>query len=160
MHLFLCIFLDKRLIVHDAVELKKGAVKLKVGGSSGSNGVKDIVKRAGSAGFPRLQLGIGRPETQGADLAQWVLGCFRSTDADSVRVMLESSLKSIITFIEDGIEQPTKDSSAPTKATKTSSKKLSSSTTTSVLLSELLKRSDYTLLESIPALSDAETVVG
>lgn len=148
------------LIVHDAAEVKKGSFKLKIGGSSGQNGVKDIVKRAGSAGFPRLQLGIGRPETEGADLVQWVLGRFRSTDVDAVREMLSSSLKCALNFIERGIESASKDSNASIKVSKKSLHAPSTGTESSSLVASLLERSECALYESVPVPSESEIVVG
>jgi PTH1 family peptidyl-tRNA hydrolase len=50
------------LVVHDELDLKPGALKLKCGGGvAGHNGLKDIRAQLGSADFWRLRLGIGHP---------------------------------------------------------------------------------------------------
>jgi PTH1 family peptidyl-tRNA hydrolase len=49
------------LVAHDEMDLPAGAVKMKVGGAAGSNGIKDIVNHLGTKDFWRLRLGIGHP---------------------------------------------------------------------------------------------------
>jgi PTH1 family peptidyl-tRNA hydrolase len=65
------------LIAHDELDLKPGAVKLKLGGgSAGHNGLNDIVASLGTPGFWRLRIGIGHPR-EGAlseqEVADYVL---------------------------------------------------------------------------------------
>jgi PTH1 family peptidyl-tRNA hydrolase len=56
---------DGILVAHDELDLKAGAVKLKLGGgTAGHNGLRDIAQRMGSPGFWRLRLGIGHPRDQ------------------------------------------------------------------------------------------------
>lgn len=49
------------LVAHDEMDLPAGAVKMKIGGAAGSNGIKDIVNHLGTKDFWRLRLGIGHP---------------------------------------------------------------------------------------------------
>src|ERR1700693_784455 len=53
---------EEILIAHDELDLKPGAVKLKLGGgSAGHNGLKDIAASLGTPAFWRLRIGIGHP---------------------------------------------------------------------------------------------------
>ncbi|HEY8624101.1 MAG TPA: aminoacyl-tRNA hydrolase, partial [Casimicrobiaceae bacterium] len=68
---------EEILIAHDELDLKPGAVKLKLGGgSAGHNGLKDIVASLGTPAFWRLRIGIGHPR-EGAlseqEVADYVL---------------------------------------------------------------------------------------
>ena len=68
---------EEILIAHDELDLKPGAVKLKLGGgSAGHNGLKDIVASLGTPDFWRLRIGIGHPR-EGAlseqEVADYVL---------------------------------------------------------------------------------------
>ncbi len=68
---------EEILIAHDELDLKPGAIKLKLGGgSAGHNGLKDIAASLGSPSFWRLRIGIGHPR-EGAlseqEVADYVL---------------------------------------------------------------------------------------
>ncbi|MDQ6916419.1 MAG: aminoacyl-tRNA hydrolase [Pseudomonadota bacterium] len=53
---------EEILIAHDELDLKPGAIKLKLGGgSAGHNGLRDVVASLGTPGFWRLRIGIGHP---------------------------------------------------------------------------------------------------
>lgn len=65
---FYQINLDEILVVHDEMDLPPGGVKMKTGGASGSNGVKDIVSHLGTRDFWRLRIGIGHPREMAAKL--------------------------------------------------------------------------------------------
>lgn len=65
------------LVIHDELELPLGFVSLKFsGGLGGHNGLRSIKARLGSADFWRLRLGIGRPENEERDIADYVLSPF------------------------------------------------------------------------------------
>jgi peptidyl-tRNA hydrolase, PTH1 family len=49
------------LVVHDEMDLSPGAMKMKIGGAAGNNGVKDIVAQLATREFWRLRVGIGHP---------------------------------------------------------------------------------------------------
>jgi peptidyl-tRNA hydrolase, PTH1 family len=63
---------EKILIVHDELDLQPGEVKLKIGGSAGSNGVKSIEADLGSREFWRLRIGIGHPGVK-SEVVNYVL---------------------------------------------------------------------------------------
>ena len=53
---------EETLVVHDELDLPTGTVKIKLGGGHGGhNGLRDIIKAAGSQNFYRLRVGIGHP---------------------------------------------------------------------------------------------------
>ncbi len=68
---------EEILIAHDELDLKPGAVKLKLGGgSAGHNGLKDVALSLASPGFWRLRIGIGHPregELSEQEVADYVL---------------------------------------------------------------------------------------
>jgi peptidyl-tRNA hydrolase, PTH1 family len=63
---------EKILIVHDELDLQPGEVKMKLGGSAGSNGVKSIEADLGSREFWRLRIGIGHPGVK-SEVVNYVL---------------------------------------------------------------------------------------
>lgn len=53
---------ERILVVHDDIDMHLGRIKLvEAGGSGGHNGIRSIMQSLGSADFPRLKIGIGRP---------------------------------------------------------------------------------------------------
>ena len=62
------------LVVVDDLDLDVGVLRLrKRGGHGGQNGMRSIIGALGTDRFPRMRLGIGRPET---DAVRHVLGRF------------------------------------------------------------------------------------
>ncbi|AHF60685.1 hypothetical protein P344_01430 [Spiroplasma mirum ATCC 29335] len=89
---FYKINLEDIIIIHDDKDIKFGALKIKMGGSSaGQNGIKDLINKLGSKNFKRIQVGIGRD--QQIDLKDWVLGKFTkqqlATINDDILVRIE-----------------------------------------------------------------------
>ena len=53
---------ERMIVVHDELDIPFGALRLKTGGGHGGhNGVRDIAAVVGTADFPRVRVGIGRP---------------------------------------------------------------------------------------------------
>lgn len=94
------------MIVHDSADLPPGCLKLKIGGNSGGqNGIQNIINIIGSKEFPRLKLGIGRPERSDVDLRSWVLGRFTSTESPSINLMLSKATDCLSTWAEHGLDK-------------------------------------------------------
>jgi peptidyl-tRNA hydrolase, PTH1 family len=49
------------LVAHDEMDLPPGGLKMKIGGSAGSNGIKDIDQKLSTREYWRLRVGIGHP---------------------------------------------------------------------------------------------------
>src|SRR4051794_5238310 len=68
--------LDHVLVLHDEIDLPFGDVRTRLGGGlAGHNGLKSMKAGLGSADFPRVRVGVGRPDTSDPDIvASYVLG--------------------------------------------------------------------------------------
>lgn len=90
------------LVVYDDLDLPLGKMRLRSRGSSGGHhGMESIVARVGTSDFPRLRVGIGRPNPD-ADIDH-VLGSF---DADERTMMDETFARAadaIDVWLADGI---------------------------------------------------------
>lgn len=67
------------LVIHDELDLPVGRLQLKAGGGTGGhNGLKSIVASLGEDAFPRLRVGVGKPEGPHAKdrVADYVLSNF------------------------------------------------------------------------------------
>ena len=69
---------DKLMVVFDEVDLPEGRLRFRPSGSAGThNGMRNIIYLLGRDNFPRLRVGIGRPE-EGWDMKDWVLSTYRT----------------------------------------------------------------------------------
>jgi PTH1 family peptidyl-tRNA hydrolase len=90
------------LVVYDDLDLPLGKLRLRSRGSAGGHhGMESIIARVGTSDFPRLRVGIGRPNPD-ADVDH-VLGSF---DADERAVMdatFARAVEAIDVWLADGI---------------------------------------------------------
>ncbi len=71
------------LIIHDEVELPFGETRLKEGGGlGGHNGLRSLEQSLHTRDFWRLRVGVGRPDSGGRPLADYVLEPFREPRED------------------------------------------------------------------------------
>jgi peptidyl-tRNA hydrolase, PTH1 family len=87
--------LDDMLVIYDDLDLPLGKMRLRPEGSSGGhNGMKSIIAELGSKGFPRLRVGIGRPEVeeQAAGKRAEVIGFLLSESSPEVKKAIDEVL--------------------------------------------------------------------
>ncbi len=61
---------EKLIVVSDDVALDLGRIRVRRSGSAGGhNGLKNIIMLCGGEGFPRIRIGVGKPERE---LMDWV----------------------------------------------------------------------------------------
>ena len=82
---FYKIDLSNIIVLHDDIDIKFGRIKIKLGGgNAGHNGLKDIDKFIGKD-YYRLRLGIGRPEHEDYDVADYVLSKFSNNELAEIK---------------------------------------------------------------------------
>ncbi len=92
------------LIILDDVELPLGSLRLRPQGSSGGHkGLQSIIDYCGTDTFPRLRLGVGRPEMP-IDLANYVLMPFKKEEESVVNTMIQNAGSAVKSWILNGIE--------------------------------------------------------
>ena len=84
------------LVVVDDVDLPLGALRFRASGSDGGHkGLYSIIERLQTEDFPRLRLGIGRPDDN-EETADYVLSRFRSEEVDQVKRMVALAAEAVI----------------------------------------------------------------
>ena len=90
------------LVLCDDVNLPFGRLRFRKSGSAGGhNGLKDIILRLGSDGFPRLRLGVGGPPA-GIDLISHVLMPFEGEDAVQAEALEKTASEAVLCFLKEG----------------------------------------------------------
>ncbi len=76
--------LERVLVIHDEIDLPFGEIRRRIGGGlAGHNGLKSIRSALGDAGFQRVRVGVGRPESTDPEIvAAYVLARFSEPPAD------------------------------------------------------------------------------
>ena len=92
------------LVVLDDVDIQFGTIRIKVKGSGGThNGLKSIIYQLQRDDFPRVKVGIGKPDNENMDLADFVLGKFSKDDRQVIQPAVEKTCEAIETIIIDDI---------------------------------------------------------
>lgn len=85
------------LIVLDDIDLPKGGVRFREGGSAGThNGLRDIVRKVGET--PRIRIGIGKPSDM--DLADYVLSNIDMMSKDEIDKAIDLAIEKIKEMVE------------------------------------------------------------
>ncbi|MEW6182837.1 MAG: aminoacyl-tRNA hydrolase [Bacillota bacterium] len=89
------------LLVYDDLDLPLGRLRLMHDGSSGGHkGVDSVISAAGTAEFPRMRVGIGRPTGEAAD---YVLSRFFSEERERVGEVLEAAVGAVDCVLREGM---------------------------------------------------------
>jgi PTH1 family peptidyl-tRNA hydrolase len=93
--------LEHVLVVHDEIDLPFGEIRVRTGGGlAGHNGLKSLKEGLGSADFPRVRIGVGRPDSTDPEVvAAYVLSRFRES-RDDVEQLVESAADAAEHFLD------------------------------------------------------------
>jgi peptidyl-tRNA hydrolase, PTH1 family len=90
------------LVIYDDLDLPLGRVRLRPGGSSGGHrGVQSIIDALGTPEFPRLRIGIGRPEF--GDPIDYVLNNFSREQEPLVHEIYPWAKEIVRCYLDVGI---------------------------------------------------------
>ena len=93
------------MVVVDDLDLPLGAVRMRPGGGTGGHrGLDSIQGLLGKDDFPRLRLGIGRPESN-RDVSSFVLGKFVEAETELLEKVLETAADQLTCWMLQGIGQ-------------------------------------------------------
>jgi len=95
--------LERLLVVVDEIDLPLGTLRLRPdGGSAGHNGMRSIIEQLGTEVFPRLRVGVGRPQGVKA-AAGYVLRDFRGEDLEIMNLTLDKAADAVECFVREGL---------------------------------------------------------
>ncbi len=97
--------LDNLLVIHDDLDMELGRIKLvRAGGAGGHNGIRSIISCVGSRDFPRLKIGIGRPEGP-VPVDRYVLSRFVSSEEEQVQKVISTAADAAEDFLTNGLQK-------------------------------------------------------
>lgn len=94
---------ERVVVVHDELDIPFDSLKLKTGGGHGGhNGVRDVAKALGTADFPRVRVGIGRPPGR-QDPADWVLDPFGASERKTLPIAVGDAADAVEQLVAEGL---------------------------------------------------------
>jgi PTH1 family peptidyl-tRNA hydrolase len=102
--------LSDLLIIYDDLDLPLGKIRLRQNGSSGGHkGMNSIISALGSEEFPRIRVGIGRPQGERQSINEdaivnYVLSDFSPQEEAVIKPVLVKVAEAIDCFLSQGIE--------------------------------------------------------
>jgi len=102
--------LSDLLIIYDDLDLPLGKIRLRQnGGSGGHKGMNSIISALGSEVFPRIRVGIGRPQAEEQSVSEdaivnYVLNDFSPQEEATIKPVVARVAEAIDCFLTQGIE--------------------------------------------------------
>ncbi len=102
---FFKIPLDNLLIIQDDLDMEFGRIKVvRAGGAGGHNGIRSIISALGSREFPRLKIGIGRPDSP-VPVDRYVLSRFSGDELQKLDKIVEQAADAAECFTAHGLQE-------------------------------------------------------
>ena len=95
---------DQLIIIYDNIDIEAGTIKLrKTGGPGNHNGMKSVINEIETQKFPRIRVGIGKPEHKG-DLINYVIGKIPENEKEILDKGTTLAKDAIVEIIKNGID--------------------------------------------------------
>jgi PTH1 family peptidyl-tRNA hydrolase len=101
--------LSDLLVIYDDLDLPLGKIRLRQsGGSGGHKGMNSIISALGSEDFPRIRVGIGRPQAEEQFVSEdaivnYVLSNFSPQEEATIKPVIAKVAEAIDCFLTQGI---------------------------------------------------------
>jgi PTH1 family peptidyl-tRNA hydrolase len=102
--------LSDLLVIYDDLDLPLGKIRLRQsGGSGGHKGMNSIISALGDEDFPRIRVGIGRPQTEEQSISEdaivnYVLSDFSAPEEAIIKPVIIKVAEAIDYFLTHGID--------------------------------------------------------
>lgn len=96
--------LENVLIVYDDMDTEIGSIRVRQKGGAGShNGMKSTILELGTEDFPRIRVGIGRPQNE-FDKIDYVIGSIPDAEYVNLQIGQDKAVDAIVYYIEHDID--------------------------------------------------------
>lgn len=101
---FYKIDLQDLIVVYDDMDIEISKIRIRKSGSPGShNGMKSIVNILADDRFPRVRVGIGKPEYED-DLINYVIGAIPEEEKEGLEEGIEKAKEALKELLKNGID--------------------------------------------------------
>lgn len=96
--------LENVLVIYDDMDTEIGTIRVRAKGGAGShNGMKSMVSELKSEEFPRIRVGIGRPQNE-YDRIDYVIGNIPEKEYEELEKAQEKAVEAIIYYLKNRID--------------------------------------------------------
>ena len=96
--------LENVLVIYDDMDVEIGEIKVRKKGGPGShNGIKSVVHELTTEEFPRIRVGIGKPEDE-YDAIDYVIGKLEDETYAKLEKGIHKATEATIEFLKNGID--------------------------------------------------------
>lgn len=93
------------LVLVDDVSLPPGTIRVRARGSAGGhNGLASVEEALGTREYARLRIGVGRPDDDRIDLADWVLAAPDGVEEEEILSAFPRAVQAVECWLQEGIE--------------------------------------------------------
>jgi PTH1 family peptidyl-tRNA hydrolase len=93
------------LVIYDDMDLPVGKIRLRLSGSAGGhNGMKSAIAHLGTQNFPRVRIGIGKPQVS-SNTVSYVLGQFSPNEVQQISQVLSVVVEAVELSLKQGVEK-------------------------------------------------------
>jgi PTH1 family peptidyl-tRNA hydrolase len=97
---------ERMLVAVDDADLPLGQIRMRAEGSSGGHhGLESVEQQLATRQYPRLRLGIGRRESDGRQITNFVLGRFTAGEREMVEEVLVLASRQVECWWSAGIKE-------------------------------------------------------
>ena len=95
--------LERLIVAYDDLDLPFGRIRIREGGGHGGHrGVLSLIEAAGSGGFIRIRIGIGRPP-EDVDVVEYVLSQFSPEEEAGLGLILDRASDAAECIVTQGV---------------------------------------------------------
>lgn len=96
---------DHILVIYDDIDLPVGRLRVRQAGSAGThNGMKSLIAHLGGGEFPRIRIGVGKPEP-GTLLADYVLGIPNKAERETLAQVRQAAADAAAEIIRGDMDE-------------------------------------------------------
>ncbi len=101
---FYKIDLDHVVVIYDDMDIEPSKIRIRKSGSPGShNGIKSVTHFLNSENFPRVRIGIGKPNDE-ENVIEYVIGAIPEEEKTLLADGIEKAKKAIVELLKNGID--------------------------------------------------------
>ncbi len=91
--------LNRVIVIYDDIDIKVGSIRIREKGSAGThNGMRSIIYLLQKDEFPRIRIGIGKPEIM--ELSDFVTSNFNKDEIPLIKEAIETAALAVEAFID------------------------------------------------------------
>lgn len=97
---------ERLIVIYDDIDLDVGRLRVRGKGSAGThNGMKSIIYHLETDEFPRVRVGVGKPQNERMDLADFVLSNYAKDEREAMFGALERAGDAALCIIQNGVDE-------------------------------------------------------